>query len=71
MSDETTYKVIKETATFRFCEQCKGAGKKTHTLRGEKFTNTCAFCKGTGKQKVIHRTEVTLKEALEELGFWV
>jgi DnaJ-class molecular chaperone len=65
---ETVFKVIKETWAWIACQNCKGAGVKTSTFRGQKFTNTCSRCGGTRREKKVHRTEVPLVEALKELG---
>jgi len=67
----TTYLVTKETITLKWCDTCKGAGKKTRTFQGRKFTENCIMCKGTGKQQVKKTTQVPLAEALESLKFKV
>jgi DnaJ-class molecular chaperone len=67
----TTYRVIKETVSYRFCNTCGGTGKKTRTFQGQKFTGACPMCGGTGKQEVKTTTHVPLEEALESLKFKV
>lgn len=65
------YLVTKETTTLQWCETCQGAGKKTRTFKGQKFTDNCFMCGGTGKQQVKKTTQVPLAEALESLKFKV
>jgi DnaJ-class molecular chaperone len=64
----TNYFVIQETTTLQWCETCKGSGKKTRTFKGQKFTNNCFMCGGTGKREVKKTTHVTLQEALHNIG---
>lgn len=62
------YLVTKETTTLQWCETCQGAGKKTRTFKGQKFTDNCFMCGGTGKREVKKTTHVTLQEALVEIN---
>lgn len=59
--------MIKETHSYRFCSHCGGSGYKVRTFRGEKMKNVCSVCRGSGKEKITHRTEVSLEEALQEV----
>lgn len=60
--------VKKETVQFRQCSFCSGSGRKKRQFQGRKFDEPCPTCKGTGKEKFIHSTEVSLIEALKELN---
>ena len=64
----TTYKVTAETYAWRECSTCKGAGHKSRTFQGHTFKEVCVMCGGSRREKITHRTEVTLQEALEKLG---
>lgn len=64
----TTYKVTAETYGYRECSACGGAGNKTRKFQGHTFKEVCLTCGGSRREKVTHRTEVTLQEALEKMG---
>jgi DnaJ-class molecular chaperone len=62
-----TYKVIAERHEWRQCSSCHGTGKKARKFQGKEFIDPCARCSSTGREKITHRTEVPLEEALKEL----
>lgn len=57
--------IVKETTTLAWCTQCQGLGAKKRVFQGRTFSDPCRVCGGTGKQRIIHRTEITLEEALQ------
>lgn len=65
---DVRFLVKKETFTFRLCSSCSGTCKKKRQFRGETFEDPCPTCKGTGKEKFTHQTEVSLMEALKSLN---
>lgn len=65
---ETRYIITKETYGFVECSSCKGVGHKVSQFQGNKFKNTCSRCGGSKLEKITHKTEVTLQEALVEMG---
>ena len=65
---ETKYLVAKETYVYTCCKNCSGSGKTTHRFQQKLFTNNCFACGGTGLEKITHRTEITLQQALSEIN---
>lgn len=63
---DTRFVVIKETIAYRHCPDCTG-GYNIRTFQGQRMKAICTECKGSMKKKIIHRTEVTLEEALRHL----
>lgn len=67
-NNEIKFLVKKETYTFILCSTCQGTNTTTRRFQGHVFTDPCRTCKGTGREKLIHGTEVSLIEALKELN---
>ena len=65
---EVNFIVKKETYTFRVCSSCLGKSKTKRKFQGHTFEEPCRKCKGTGREKLTHQTEVSLMEALKELN---
>lgn len=63
-----TYLVTKETTATRQCPDCGGTGHIRRQFAGAQMKVVCTGCKGSGVKKITHRTEVSLEEALMELG---
>lgn len=63
MEEEVKYMIVKETVRWRFCSKCQGKGKTQHG----KFFSVCSRCGGSCKEKITHRTEVSLQEAIAKL----
>jgi len=64
---EVKFLVIKETVSTRFCSRCSGTGRIPEKILGAKIMGTCSLCRGSGKEKITHRTEITLQEAINLL----
>ncbi len=62
--------VTKETVVYRQCPDCKG-GYTTRQFAGEFMKIVCMSCKGSMRKKITHRTEVSLQEALREMGMMI
>lgn len=65
--DKPLFVVTKRIFKYRWCSSCNGVGSKSRTFRGSKYVVPCVTCKGTGREKYTHETEVSLIEALKEL----
>lgn len=65
---DVRFLIKKETFVFRQCSSCSGSGRRKRQFQGRKLDEACPTCKGTGKEKHIHSTEVSLMEALRESG---
>jgi DnaJ-class molecular chaperone len=65
---ETRYIITKETYGFVECSSCKGVGHKVSQFQGNKFKSTCTRCGGNKLEKITHKTEVSLQDALKEIG---
>ena len=61
------FKVLKYETVTRFCAQCGGVGHRFKKTASGTFKNPCPHCMD-GKYTVEKRTEVTLLEALKEIG---
>lgn len=70
MADElkTEYLVTEKKTTVQFCTYCKGKGKLSRVMGGQKFVSNCSMCSGTGKQKTDVRSEILLTDALKSLN---
>jgi len=64
---QARYIITKETHGFVECSGCKGVGYKVTQFQGNKFKSTCTRCGGSKLEKITHKTEVTLEEALKEI----
>ena len=64
---EVRFLIVKETVGVRFCSRCHGTGKVEERVVGRKIMENCPICRGTGKEKITHRTEISLQEAIEIL----
>jgi hypothetical protein len=64
------YRVKKVTITRKTCPSCRGTGKRESKLPGGGFkTENCIHCIN-GVAPMEHITEITLKEALNEMGIY-
>lgn len=64
------YRVKKITIMRKMCPSCRGTGKIERKIAGGGFkTDSCIHCTN-GVAPIEHQTEITLKEALNEIGIY-
>lgn len=67
--NKVEYRVKRVTIAIRQCQSCGGVGSREYGYAGRKFRKPCtaAGCQN-GNIKIEHETEISLVEALKEIG---
>ena len=71
MADEikTEFRVKKVTYMRKQCTNCGGTGKREQKINGIFKQVPCSWCQN-GIAKIEHMTDVSLTEALNEIGIY-